>query len=94
MRGSIAAVRAPPVVDLAPTGLWCRVATLTQGFAALRPGLNYLSPYGLQSAHARRKGQRRDGLTVDNRPLLGAFLIPPALPVVLIDGECIREVSN
>ncbi len=51
--GSIAVVAALPVVDLAPSGLWCGAPTPTQGFAALRPGLNYPSPYGLQSAHAR-----------------------------------------
>ncbi len=54
-RGSIAAVRAPAVYDLAPSGLWCPAPTPTQGGAALRPGLNYLSPCGLQSADARRE---------------------------------------
>ncbi len=57
--GSIAVVAALPVVDLAPWGLWCRVPTPTQGFAALRPGLNYPSPYGLQSAHAHMQHRRR-----------------------------------
>ncbi len=43
------------MLDLAPWGLWCRAPTPTQGYAAHRPGLNYLSPYGLQIAHARRE---------------------------------------
>ncbi len=46
---------APAVFDLAPSGLWCPAPTPTQGYVALRPGLNYLRPYGLQSAHARRE---------------------------------------
>ncbi len=53
--GSVAVVAAPPVIDLALSGLSCRAPTPTQGFAALRPGLTYLSPYGLQSAQARRE---------------------------------------
>ncbi len=55
MRGSIAAAGAPHAVDLAPSGLLCRAPMPTQGCAALRPGLNYLSPYGLQSAEVRRE---------------------------------------
>ncbi len=60
--------------------------------AALRPGLNYLSPYGLQSAHARREVAIIE-MVCDNRPLLGAFLIPPALPVVLTPAEATGAID-
>ncbi len=57
--GSIAVVAAPPVVDLPPSGLWCGGPTPTQGCAALRPGLKYPSPYGLQSPHPQMQHRRR-----------------------------------
>ncbi len=83
------AVGAPPVVDLAPSGLWS-CADANPGLRCAPPWAKLSEPYGLQSAQARM--QRRQSSTHVRR-------IAPILPAacgsegdtMLIEG---REVAN